>query len=324
MTNRILDFSKDAVRLRIDNGCLAVRAQDGTQLDSVPLTDIESVILSNPAITVSQSALASLASSGVSTIVCDAKSRPVGMVLPLEAHQEQRARFLAQAALTAPRKKRLWQSIVRAKISAQARTLEEFRGLDYGLRAMAKRVGSGDPANVEAQAARCYWLMLFPEDGFRRRDEEDARNHCLDYGYAVLRAGVARALCASGLHPSLSVHHRSPYNTFPLADDLMEPFRPAIDRAAVLEFASRSGAGEIALDPQAKRTLIGALTARYRVDGESRTLLDLITRTCRNFTAAVLSADVEFSVPYWTVELRKDVNRTLQNHVDLCNVRSAG
>lgn len=324
MTNRILDFSKDPVRLRIDNGCLAVRAQDGSELDSIPLSDIESVVLSNPAITISQSALASLAAAGVSTIVCDAKSRPVGMVLPLEAHQEQRARFLAQTTLSAPRKKRLWQSVVRAKIAAQAQILEEFRGIDYGLRAMAKRVGSGDPSNVEAQAARRYWLMLFSEEGFRRRDEEDARNHCLDYGYAVLRAAVARAVCASGLHPSLSVHHRSPYNTFPLADDLMEPFRPAIDRTVALEIASRSSAEPLALDPRAKRALIGALTARYRADGESRTLPDLITRTCQSFAAAVLSADVEFAVPDWTAELRKDVNRTIQNHVDLRDVRSAG
>lgn len=325
MTNRILDFSETPVRLRVDTGRILVTSPEGVHLDAVPLTDIESVLLSQPAITLTQAVLSQLAEAGVPAIVCDSRRRPVGMLLPLEAHQEQRKRFLAQCDLPAPRQKRLWQTVVRAKIAAQAGTLQEIHGVDFGIGPMARRVGSGDPNNVEAQAARRYWLALFPEDRFRRRDEEDARNHLLDYGYAVLRSSVARALCASGLHPSLSIHHRAPFNTFPLADDLMEPFRPAVDRAVYLEASRRLDAGEpLLLDPAAKKALFAGITARYRCAGESRTLFDLITRACQSFAAALLSPEVQFVLPPWQLDLRKDVSHAVSDHVDLRNVRSAG
>jgi len=298
---------------------------EGTALATVAIGDIESVILTHPQISVTQSVLGQLSAFGVAVVCCDERHRPVGMLLPLEAHQGQRARFQAQIGLTAPRKKRLWQSIVQAKIAAQARVLEEFSGSDYGLSTMAKRVGSGDPSNLEAQAARRYWPQLFPEEKFRRRDEEDVRNHILNYGYAVLRAAVTRSLCGAGLHPSIELHHRSPYNTFPLADDIMEPFRPAIDRAVRLEADSRLSSGEtLALDPAAKKSVIGAMTLRYRADSELRTMLDIVTRSCQALAASIMDKNVIYSIPEWRSELRKDVTRAVQSHVDVRDVRSAG
>lgn len=324
MTNRILDFSQTPARLRLDCGCLVAETSN-TILTRVALTDIESIVLSHPQISVSQALLGALASCGITVVFCDEKLRPAGMMLPLEGHQAQRARFRAQAALSTPRRKRLWQEIVQAKIRAQAATLEEFLGEDAGLREMAKRVGSGDPNNHEAQAARRYWPLLFPDNGFRRRDEMDARNHVLNYGYAILRAAVARALCGAGLHPSFELHHRSPYNTFPLADDVMEPFRPAIDRAVRLESDRRARDGqELGVDAESKKAVISALIARYRAGSESRTLLDLLTRSAQTLVTAVLDPKCSYTIPDWKVDLRKDVASAIQDNVDSRNVRSAG
>ena len=325
MTNRILDFSQSACRLRVRNGCLEVESPEGTALATIAFADIESVILTHPQISITLSVLGQLSAFGIAVVCCDEKHRPVGMMLPLEANQGQRARFQAQIGLTAPRKKRLWQSIVQAKIEAQARVVEEFSGVDYGLSAMARRVGSGDPSNLEAQAARRYWPLLFPEEKFRRGDEEDVRNHILNYGYAVLRAAVTRSLCGAGLHPSIELHHRSPYNTFPLADDVMEPFRPAIDRVVRLEADGRLTSGAaLTLDSAAKKSVIGAMTLRYRVDGELRTMLDMITRNCQTLAASIVDKNVIYSIPEWRAELRKDVTRAVQSYVDVRDVRSTG
>ncbi len=325
MTNRILDFSQAACRLRIRNECLEVATADDALQATIALADIESVILSHPQISVTQTVLGRLSAYGIAVVCCDERHRPVGMILPLEANQSQRARFEAQSTLSEPRKKRIWQTIVQAKITAQGRTLSEFDGVDYGLTAMAKRVGSGDPANLEAQAARRYWSLLFPEDRFRRGDEEDTRNHLLNYGYTVLRAAVTRRLCGAGLHPGFSLHHCGPYNTFPLADDVMEPFRPAIDRTVRLEIDRRLESGEeLTLDSASKKAMIEALTLRYRVEGESRTLLDILSRHCQALASSLLDKNVVYSIPEWKVELRKDVDRAVSNHVDSRDVRFAG
>ena len=325
MTNRILDFSQNACRLRIRNDCLEVSSEAGAATATIALEDIESVVLSHPQISVTQAVLGRLASFGIAVVSCDERQRPVGMLLPLEGHQSQRARFEAQCGLSEPRKKRLWQTIVQAKISAQGQVLNEFAGSDYGVGAMVKRVGSGDPGNVEAQAARRYWPLLFREERFRRRDEEDTRNHLLNYGYAVLRAAVTRRLCGTGLHPSFTLHHSSPYNTFPLADDVMEPYRPAVDRVVRLESERRLSEGvELALDAESKKAVIGALTMRYRVEGELRTLLDVVTRNCQALAASIMDKNVIYSIPEWRAELRKDVTRAVSDHVDIRDVRSTG
>jgi CRISPR-associated protein Cas1 len=215
------------------------------------------------------------------------------MVLPLRAHHAQAERFRRQAQMSRPRKKRLWQSIVQAKIRAQALVLEQATGTDEGLRALAPRVRSGDAGNLEARAARHYWALLFPDSGFRRRDEADVRNHLLNYGYGVLRSMTARAICGAGLHPSLSLFHSNVHNPFGLADDLMEPFRPIVD-------LSVHGMIEAALTPQSKRALISALLGRYMADGEQRTLPDVLVRAAQSLAHAVLDERRKL----WLPELR--------------------
>lgn len=326
MTNRILDFSMGPAKLSFRNGLLVVEVPE-KRIPPVPLDEIAAVILGHPQISMTHAALGQLGKAGIAVVCCDEKFRPSGMLLPMEAHHRQSQRFEKQANLTVPKKKRLWQSIVVAKIFSQAQVLEELRGLDYGLRGYARRVGSGDPGNVEAHAARRYWTILFAEqeETFRRTDDDDVRNHLLDYGYAVLRSVVARCLCASGLHPSFGIHHRSPYNTFPLADDVMEPFRPAIDRVVLQMTRELEGKHtELRMAPDSKRRVIAAITDRYYADDEQRTLLDLIQITCQRLAQVAEGSSDRFEIPLWRTEVKKRASRALSHHVDICDVRSAG
>lgn len=316
MTDRVIDLSEKPVRLNVRNSLLVVRAPSSRepspspesagaetypceQRDSgeqtLPLADIAVLIASHPQVSFTQAVLSGLAAAGGIFIVCDAKHTPAAMLLPLATHSLQAERFVAQASLSLPVKKRLWQQIVRAKILAQAGLLEEGFGSDHELRSLASRVRSGDPANVEARAARVYWSALFPGTGFRRDFEGGGLNAYLNYGYAVLRAVTARALCAAGLHPGLGIHHHNRYDPFPLADDLMEPFRPLVDR--VVRGLHAAGSVHPELNTAAKRAVLEPLLARFTADGESRTLFDWISRTASSLAAATTSGRSKLDVP---------------------------
>jgi CRISPR-associated protein Cas1 len=257
-------------------------------------------------------------------IVSNEKHLPTAMMLPLSTHSTQTERFARQAAVSVPTRKRAWQQIVQAKLRAQAGLLEELRGKDWGIGLMAGKVRSGDPDNLEAQAARIYWQALFGKEGtdapgqaFRRDPEGEGINLHLNYGYAVLRAIVARALCASGLHPSLGVHHHNRYDTFCLADDLMEPFRPLVDRVVSrihLTFASANAesandvpaaapapvgthAPTVQLNQNSKKAILEGLLVRYSAEGESRTLFDWASRSASSLTALIEGQDIRLSFP---------------------------
>ena len=169
----------------------------------------------------------------------------------------------------------MWQQFVKAKLEAQAQLLEYRSGTDYGLRALAAEVRSGDPENVEARGARLYWRALFGDDFRRDREAEDLNRH-LNYGYAVLRAITARAVCAAGLHPSLGIHHHNRYDAFCLADDVMEPFRPLVDRV-VVNLNDRLGP-DLPMDRDAKRALLLNLLERYEFEDETRSLFDWVNK----------------------------------------------
>ena len=294
MTDRVLDFSQGAASLSIRNGLLVVK-RDGVEVAAIPCPEIAAIVVSHWEVVFTQAVLGHLAESGAAVVVCDSRQRPAAMMLPLESHHVQAERFVKQAEMPRPRRKRLWQQVVRAKIDAQARVLEECRGADEGLRALVGRVRSGDPDNVEARAARRYWSVLFGGDPFTRSNEDDARNHWLNYGYAVLRAATARAICGSGLHPTFGLAHRNKANAFALADDLMEPFRPIVDRAVV-------AASVRPIDSEAKRLLIGAITDRYISEGESRTLFDILTRVAQSLARVVMEEAADLSLPIWGPE----------------------
>jgi CRISPR-associated protein Cas1 len=282
VVERIVDLAEEPARLSVRNSLLVIERGAEAEL-TMPLAEVAALVLSHPQVLLTQPVLARLAGAGATVVVCDGKRMPCGMLLPLAAHFTQGERFGQQTRVSEPLRKRLWQSVVKAKIRAQARVLKELRGDDAGLTELAGKVRSGDPDNVEAKASRRYWAALFDDPAFRRRRFGGDENALLNYGYAVLRAIVARAVCASGLHPSLGLHHHNRYDSFRLADDLMEPFRPIVDRA-VAYYCQAYGAGA-ELDRRAKATLIGALMQRFGVEGEKRTLFDIAQRAAATLAA---------------------------------------
>ena len=276
MIERILDISEQQAHLNVSHECLQVSV-DGSVRASIPLQEVNVVVASEPRTTFTQAALAGVAAHGGISVLCDQKHAPIGMMLPLQAHHLQVERFSRQAQTTQPTKKRLWQSIIKAKILSQHRCLERLDRADTLLPTLARQVRSGDPVNLEAQAARRYWQRIFGNPQFRRDREANDHNRGLNYGYAVLRAMTARAICAAGLHPSLGLHHHNRYSTFPLADDLMEPFRPLVDLTIAEHFAEADSGTE--LDRQAKQLILAPLLGRYSNGEETRSLWDWLAKT---------------------------------------------
>ncbi len=294
MTDRVLDFADSPAYLHVRNQQLVIDRKPHDPV-TLPLAEVAVLILAHPQLTCTQSVFSVLLEHGGTVVACDRSHLPIGLMLPTAAHFAQTERFAAQASAGAPRKKRAWQQIVKAKLRAQAAALESLRGHDAGLREFAKRVRSGDPDNVEAQGARRYWPALFEDSTFRRRREAPDANRFLNYGYAVLRAIVARAVCAAGLHPSLGLQHHNRYNAYCLADDLMEPYRPLVD-TAVVQLVERVGP-DAPLERDTKHTLLEVFTARYRADDEVRTLFDVVTRTTSSLAQVYLQQSQQVWFP---------------------------
>lgn len=298
MTDRVLDFSMEPTHLSIRNSLLIVEVEEEERA-AIPCEEIAAVLIAHQHVTMTRAVLTGLAKAGAMFVACDEKSMPAAMLLPLDGHHIQAERFRRQAALGLPKKKRLWQSLVRAKIRAQAAALEDLTGSDEGLRVLSARVGSGDPQNVEARAARRYWSRLFGDSHFFRGNPEDPRNGLLNYGYAVLRAATARAICGAGLHPSFCLYHANVHNPFGLADDLMEPFRPIVDRAVVRIAHDGCADGSVNLNPARKRALIAAVLARIEEERESRTLTEVLARVAGSLAAVVLGEAKRLWLPEW-------------------------
>lgn len=196
-----------------------------------PIEDIGLVVLDNKQITITSGVLETLLENNCSIITCDSKSMPVGLMLPLYGNTVQNERFREQLSASLPLKKQLWQQTIKAKIENQSAVLVNCLGEESRcMKVWADDVKSGDSENLEARAAAYYWKTLFADiDGFTRDREGISPNNLLNYGYAVLRAIIARALVSSGLLPTLGIHHHNRYNAYCLADDIMEPYRPYVD-----------------------------------------------------------------------------------------------
>lgn len=247
---RIVDIATDGQHISLHRGFLVV-SRDGAEVGRVPLDDVHALILHAHGVTFSGSVLAALAERGAPLVLCGANHSPVAITLPIEGHHAQAQRLRAQIGASLPLKKQLWRRIVMAKIAMQAALLAHHgSSIAGGLQAMSRRVTSGDGGNLEAQAARRYWPALMGSQ-FRRDRDAPGANALLNYGYAVLRASVARAVVAAGLHPTLGIQHSNRGNAFALADDLVEPFRPLVD-ALVVQLVAE---GVQALDPAAKRRI---------------------------------------------------------------------
>lgn len=297
MLGRIVEIVGEGRRLTLDRGFLNISGPDGL-IGQVPLDDIEAVIASNPAITYSNQVLSALALRGAPVVICGTNFAPAAFLLPVDGHHAQGERVEAQAAATKPSKKRLWSEIVRAKLRAQAAALERAGENPLIVRSLVSRVRSGDPDNIEAQAAQRYLPALFGK-GFTRDRDADGINACLNYGYTVLRAATARAVVAAGLHPSLGLHHKSKGDALRLADDLMEPFRPAVD--LVVRKLDREAATK--LDPAVKRELAAVLHADYQTDDGVTTLSNAIGRLAQSLAQIYLGERLRLLLPRSSIPL---------------------
>jgi len=291
----VVEVSQHGASVRIADACLTI-AKNGDTLGKVPVAEVSVVMLSTPHALCSVAALASLAEQGTPVVFCDASMRPAGMVLPFRGQHEVGRRLAAQIGASLPKQRRVWRAIVRSKITGQARVLRDVTGTDHHLGLLVKRVRSGDPDNVEGRAARRYWQRLFGTS-FRRRRGEGSVNKMLDYGYTVLRAAVTRGLCVAGLHPAIGIHHHHRANAFALADDVMEPFRPAVDR--IVSRCVGGGLAEGELTPAVKKMLAACLKEAVPIGGEQRTTEDAIRRTASSLAAVILGEQAEIDLP-WT------------------------
>jgi CRISP-associated protein Cas1 len=262
--DRIVDIATDGLHLSTFRGFLKVE-HDGEEAGRVPLDDVHAVIVHAHRVTWTGNLVTQLATRGAPIVFCGPNHSPVAVTLPIEGHHAQGARMRAQWTASRPLEKQLWRRIVSAKIVMQGALLEA-RGV-AGAAAfphIARRVKSGDPDNLEAQAARRYWPLLMGAD-FRRDRDSGGANGLLNYGYAVMRATVARAVVAAGLHPTIGIQHANRGNAFALADDLVEPFRPLVDALAV----QMAAAGIETLEPALKRRFARLIAFDLRIAGEA-------------------------------------------------------
>lgn len=282
MIKKTLFFGNPAY-LSVKNSQLVVKRTDSeTQQDvvrTVPIEDIGVVVLEDRQITITNVALDALLQNNCAVITCDEKHMPAGMLLPLEGNTIQSERFANQIDASLPLKKQLWQQTVQAKIRNQASVLKSLSGVEVGcMLAWANDVKSGDSDNLEGRAAAYYWKNIFPSlPGFTRDREGEMPNNLLNYGYAIVRAVIARALVASGLLPTLGIHHHNRYNAYCLADDIMEPYRPYVDELVINIMRSDIDYGE--LTPELKKQLLGLPVTEVMIGGQRSPLMVAASQT---------------------------------------------
>lgn len=256
MVGRIVEIADDRRHLALLRGFMTVTdtGDERREIGRVPLDDIAAVIANAHGVTYTNNLLVALAGRCAPFVLCASNHNAVGMLIPIDGNFEQARRFDAQLAADRPTHKRIWASLVKAKLAQQAAVLSVVGSQPAVVTALIARVRSGDPDNIEAQAARRYWGCLFGS-AFRRDQREGGINALLNYGYTVLRAATARAVVAAGLHPTIGVHHSNDGNAMRLVDDLMEPFRPVVD----LEIWRLRQGGQEEVTDEAKRRLVSVL-----------------------------------------------------------------
>lgn len=245
---------------------------------TIPIEDIGLLILDHRQITITQALLSKLLANNTAVISCDETHHPTGMLFNLDGNSLQSQKFQAQLNSTIPLKKQLWQQTVIAKIQNQAAVLAIRREENKMLLSLANDVRSGDSNNCEAQAAAYYWKRVFPDTlQFRRERYGPPPNNLLNYGYAILRAVVARSLVSSGLLPTLGIHHRNQYNAYCLADDIMEPYRPYAD--LVVYQIVRNNGQYLEMSPSIKKSLLEIPAMDVVIDGKKSPLMNAVQRT---------------------------------------------
>lgn len=254
MIKRIIDIS-DAAYIHLKHRQLLIEKQ-GETVGQVAIEDLGVLILQHPAIVLTQQVIIACQKSKVVIVFCDDKHLPYSVILPIgESHSLHNKILKQQIAITEPTRKRIWQQIVQQKIKQQAKTLELLGKDSTRLNRLATQVKAGDSGNCEAIAAQAYWKLLFGQK-FKRDVDLEGINSLLNYGYAIIRAMIARSICGAGLHPTIGLFHKNQYNALCLADDVMEPFRPWIDQR-VYDLAQRQESLDV--NQETKQELLAIL-----------------------------------------------------------------
>ncbi len=299
MIKRTLLFSSSAY-LSTRNEQLLIRSEEHPDARPIPIEDIGVLLLEHPEVMLSQSLMVKLLLNNTAVIYCDKAHLPIGLLLPLEAHTLQQERFEAQISASLPLKKQLWQQTIIAKIRNQALLLDQSGKYSAPLWYKVKQVKSDDSSNEEAQAARHYWSEIFEPIQFTRERYGYPPNNLLNYGYAVLRAAVARALVGSGLLPTLGIHHHNRYNAYCLADDIMEPYRPFVDWQ-VLQLVRNDEYGTYELNKEAKQRLLGILTLDVEINKERSPLMIALSQTSASLARCFEGKTKEIYYPKFVV-----------------------
>lgn len=288
MIERIIEIAEQSAFLSLNNNLLTIRLPD-RQTVTVPVGEVQCLLLANPAITVTGALLAALAENNAVVVISGKDRLPMAMQLPLKGNYIQNERFRSQAEAKLPLRKRLWQVVVQAKLRSQGRLLQKLHGSDFGLEKLSEQVRSGDSDNMESRGAVIYWKNFWDGNFVRDREAVD-NNMMLNYGYAVLRAITARACCAAGLHPTIGINHHNRYNPYCLADDLMEPFRAVVDEAVYKLNPANDPIEELSKEMRA--VLIGSLQGKIATAQGMWKISDLIQRSANQLAESFQSGEV--------------------------------
>ena len=294
MIKRIIEISQARTHLSIKYSQLIIK-EEGKQVASIPCEDIGVLLVDHRGTTYTHCVFTELLRCGAAVVLCGENHHPSGMLLPIESNTLQTERFRRQIEAKEPVKKRLWKQIVRAKIKHQAELLGKDSDVYRSLMTLRDRVRSGDPDNIEAQASRKFWPVYLQDFEFRRNVNGPPPNNMLNYGYMVMRAAVARALCSAGLHPSIGIHHRNRYNAYCLADDIMEPFRGFVE-AKVRDICKSDGVPD-ELDQQIKARLLEVLYEQVVIGGFKGPLMVGMHRTMASLQRCFAGEQKEMDLP---------------------------
>jgi CRISP-associated protein Cas1 len=297
MVGRVVEIATDGRHLSIFRGFLVV-AERGEEVGRIAMDEVAAVIANAHGLTYTNNALVELSARGVPIVLCGPNHMPAAIVWPVDAHHVQTGRMNDQVSASLPLKKRLWAQLVRAKIQAQGATLATFGAPNGGFQLLSRKVRVGDPDNVEAEAARRYWPLLFGSK-FHRDTDGGGINGLLNYGYAVLRAGIARAVMGAGLHPGFGLMHSNRSNPMVLIDDLMEPFRPMVDRE--VRRSVNGGADE--LDIETKRTLARVMVIDVPTNQGLSPLMTCAERLTQSLARAFAGESDKLDLPLPTLPL---------------------
>lgn len=302
MIKRTLCFSNPSM-LSLQNGQLIVKILgDNPRSTSIPIEDIGIVVLDHQQISITHGAIAALVANNAAVVTCDNRHLPTGLIMPLDGNTLQSERFSNQIEASLPLKKQLWQQTVSQKILNQATVLKQIRGTEVRcMQVWASNVKSGDSDNLEGRAAAYYWSNMFSDKWVRDR-EGVWPNALFNYGYAILRAIVARALVGSGMLPTLGIHHKNKYNAYCLADDIMEPYRPYVDRKVMQMLTIWPNEEEIS--PKMKRHLLQIPVLDVDIDGKRSPLMVAVSTTTaslyRCFSGEQRKIQYPIVKPEWT------------------------